>query len=109
MSDAIAVLNAGSSSIKYSMFLADGNDLGVHLSGQIEGLFTSPHFVAKDGAGKIVSERTWGEGTRLGHKGAIEHLFGFLREEVRQHRLLGVGHRVVNGGLQYTQPVRIDA
>ncbi len=26
-----------------------------------------------------------------------------------QHRLVGVGHRVVHGGLEYTHPVRVDA
>jgi acetate kinase len=26
-----------------------------------------------------------------------------------QHRLVGVGHRVVHGGLEYTKPVRVDA
>ena len=26
-----------------------------------------------------------------------------------EHRLVGVGHRVVHGGLEYTQPVRVDA
>ncbi len=33
----------------------------------------------------------------------------FLRAEFAGHRLAGVGHRVVHGGLEYTQPVRIDA
>jgi acetate kinase len=109
MSDAIAVLNAGSSSIKYSMYLADDDELKLHLRGQIEGLFTAPRFVAKDGSGTVVSERSWGEGTRLGHDGGIQHLFDFLRKEVSQHRLIGVGHRVAHGGMEFTRPVRIDA
>lgn len=108
MSDAIAVLNAGSSSIKFSMYVADGDDLKPQLRGQIEGLFTSPRFIAKDGDGKVVSERSWGEGTKLGHDGGIQHLFDFLRKEVSQHRLLGVGHRVVHGGTQFKDSVRID-
>ena len=109
MSDAIAVLNAGSSSIKFSMFVAESGDLTLHLRGQIEGLFTSPRFVAKDRHGKVASKRAWGEGTRLGHEGGIQHLFDFLRQEVSQHRLLGVGHRVAHGGTQFTRPVRVDA
>jgi len=109
MSDAIAVLNAGSSSIKFSMFVAEGEQLEVHLSGQIEGLFTAPRFVAKDRGGNVVGERAWGEGTKLGHDGGIQHLFDYLRKEVQQHRLLGVGHRVAHGGTQFTGPVRIDA
>jgi acetate kinase len=109
MSDAIGVLNAGSSSIKFSLFVAQGDDLQLLMGGQIEGLFTAPRFVAKDSGGKVVGERSWGEGTRLGHDGGIEHLFEFLRRENAHHRLLGVGHRVAHGGTQYMQPVRIDA
>lgn len=109
MSDAIGVLNAGSSSIKFSIFVADGDELTLHLRGQIEGLFTAPKFVAKDGGGSVVAERAWGEGTRLGHDGGIQHLFEYLRKELAQHRLIGVGHRVVHGGMQYAGPVRIDA
>ncbi len=56
-----------------------------------------------------MSEKSWGEGTELGHAGAIDHLAGFIRGELAEHRLVGVGHRVVHGGLEYTQPVRVDA
>jgi len=50
-----------------------------------------------------------GEGTQLGHDGALDHLLGFLKDQLDGHRLLGVGHRVVHGGSEYSQPVRVDA
>jgi len=109
MANAILVLNAGSSSIKFSLFVARGDSLAPAVRGQIEGLYTSPRFVAKDEAGKVASEKSWGDGARLGHAGAVDHLAGFIRGELAEHRLVGVGHRVVHGGLAYTQPVRIDA
>ena len=108
MADAIAVLNAGSSSIKFSIFAQDAGNLKVVSRGQAEGLYTSPRFVAKDGAGAIIAEKAWGDGAKLGHDGALEHLFSFLREELSAYRLVGVGHRVVHGGLEFTKPVRID-
>ncbi len=37
MSQAIAVLNAGSSSIKFSLFTQDGDDLSLTVRGQAEG------------------------------------------------------------------------
>jgi acetate kinase len=43
MADAIAVLNAGSSSIKFSLFVMRGNELELELHGQIEGIYTTPH------------------------------------------------------------------
>jgi acetate kinase len=55
-----------------------------------------------------VSETRWPEGTKLGHEGALDHLFAYLRVEIAHHRLVGVGHRVAHGGPEYSQPVRID-
>jgi len=43
------VFNAGSSSIKFSLFGENGADLSVFLKGQIEGLYTDgTHFAAHD-------------------------------------------------------------
>jgi acetate kinase len=109
VSDAIAVLNAGSSSLKFSVFAARDGELEVAARGQAEGLYTAPRFVAKDGAGKRLADKSWGEGAKLGHDGALDHLVAFLRSELASHRLVGIGHRVVHGGLEYTRPVRLDA
>jgi acetate kinase len=109
MSDAILVVNAGSSSIKFSVFLEHGEALDLLLGGQIEGLYTTPRFKAKDAVGTIVGERQWAAGEPFGHDGAITYLAGFLREQLGEHRLAAVGHRVVHGGLDYAAPVRLTA
>jgi acetate kinase len=107
--DAIAVINAGSSSIKFSLFVERDGDLELKARGQVEALYTAPHFVAKDGGGAPLGEKSWGEGVKLGHEGALDHLMGFVRGQLGELRLAGVGHRVVHGGVQYAQPVRVDA
>jgi len=109
MRDAIAVLNAGSSSLKFSIFAERDNEFELIVRGQAEGLQTAPRFAAKDAAGKVVNEKSWGDGIKLGHDGALEHLVAFLRAEYAEHRLIGIGHRVVHGGSEYTSPVRVDA
>jgi len=106
--NAIAVVNAGSSSVKFSLFLRRGDALDLRLRGQFESLSGKPRFVAKDAAGRTVVERTWDEGARLGHAGALAHLVEFLRGHGEGARLIGVGHRVVHGGLEYAEPVRLD-
>ena len=93
MSDAILIINAGSSSIKFSVFVADTGGLALTFRGQIEGLFTSPHFVARKANGALMSENSWGEGVKLGHEGAIEYLHGFLREHRGELRLVGLAPR----------------
>ena len=110
MRDAILTLNAGSSSIKFFLF-AEGSaePLEPVLRGQVEGIHTSPHFLARDPQGQIVAEQSWGEGAQIGHSGAVLHLAEFLRGHSAGLRLAAVGHRVVHGGMKHTQPVRVDA
>ena len=108
MADAIAVLNAGSSSVKFSLFTLKGRELALELRGQIEGIPTSPRFIAKDGAGNALAEKSWGESVQLGHAGALDHLVAYVRERLGAERLADIGHRVVHGGLDYTRPVRVN-
>ncbi|MCA3181726.1 MAG: acetate kinase, partial [Burkholderiales bacterium] len=109
MADAIVVLNAGSSSLKFSLFAERDGVLDPVLSGQIERLLTAPRFVARDRDRRVVVERSWGEGVRLGHDGALGHLMGVLDDRLAGDRLLGVGHRVVHGGEAFAEPIRVDA
>ena len=69
MADAIAVLNAGSSSVKFSLFAQERDGPVVVARGQAEGLHTSPRFVAKDADGSVIEETAWGDGVSLGHEG----------------------------------------
>jgi acetate kinase len=107
--DAIAVLNAGSSSLKFSLFAKNAGALELVARGQAESLYTAPRFVAEDRNGNTLGEKIWGEGVKLGHAGALDYLLAFLRAELGEQRLIGVGHRVVHGGLMYAHPVRVDA
>ena len=102
LTDAILVLNAGSSSIKFSLFAEAGIEPAVVASGQVESLDMRPHFIAKDSAGQTASEKRWAQGTELGHDGAAAHIVDWLKTTYgAQHRLVAVGHRVVHGGVDY--------
>jgi len=109
MTDAIVVLNAGSSSIKFSVFAEEGTALHLLARGQAEGLSTAPRFVAQDATGTVLDEKSWGEPARLTHAEALKYLVAFLRGHYSSHRLAAVGHRVVHGGTEYARPVRVDA
>jgi acetate kinase len=109
MADVILVLNAGSSSIKFSVFEAGSEALPLLLRGQTEGLYTTPRFVVKDADGADVDAKEWGKGIELGHSGAVAHLVDFLRGHRGDHRLVAVGHRVVHGGVAYGSPVLVSA
>ena len=55
MRDALLVLNAGSSSLKFAVFLNDGPPQPL-LRGQLEGLLTQPRFTARDATTVVGSE-----------------------------------------------------
>jgi acetate kinase len=108
MADLILVLNAGSSSLKFSAFDAGDDRLALVLRGQIEGLYTAARFKASNDRGETLASRNWAEGDAPGHAGAIAYLADFLRGHSAAHELVAVGHRVVHGGLDFTRPVRVD-
>ncbi|KFG95654.1 acetate kinase [Burkholderia paludis] len=104
----VLVLNAGSSSLKFSVYdtCADRSlDAGVH--GQIESLHAAPHLFVADAHGATLADCPV---ARPGHHGAIEALHAWFADHVgREAAFDGVGHRVVHGGPYFTAPVRIDA
>jgi acetate kinase len=105
--EAILVLNAGSSSLKFSLFALGADEPALVQRGQLEGLATTTRFAAKDPTGATLAERTW-DGA-LGHDGAMEFLVSYLRESTDAYTLRAVGHRVVHGGTAFAQPVRVNA
>jgi acetate kinase len=106
--DAVVVLNAGSSSLKFSVFADQQGELSPIGRGQVEGLSTKPKFTAKDAAGKPAGEKSWD--SSIGHDGALTHIIEWLKSSFGEsYRLAAVGHRVVHGGMDYAAPVRVDA
>lgn len=119
--DFIAVVNAGSSSIKLSMYSLHGDAMGavagglagdaplrLDLHAQIDGLGSAPHFDARHADGSPAGTRDWPVGS-LPYERALDHLVNFVEQEFPRIELLGVGHRVVHGGARFDQPVRVDA
>ncbi len=108
MSRAIIVVNAGSSSVKFSFFVERQRELELKIGGQIEGLYTKARFLSKDSSGQVIDKKSWGEDVTLGHEGALDYLVSYLSGAVADCQVAGVGHRVVHGGLEYSHPVRVN-
>jgi len=105
--NAILVINAGSSSIKFSLFACEqAGDLALVYRGGIAGIGTHPHFVAKDAAGKTLTEQDLGNAD---HEGAFSVLLEWLESHDDSLNLTAVGHRVVHGGIDFSVPVRVTA
>ncbi|MBB3223622.1 acetate/propionate family kinase [Pseudoduganella umbonata] len=104
--DAVVVINAGSSSIKFSLFR--GAALAPALKGKVENLYAGKtRFVASDAAGLPAGERTW-DGAPLDHEQAMAFLIDHAGEHLQGLRVRAVGHRIVHGGAHYSGPQRLD-
>lgn len=109
MTDAILTLNAGSSSIKFTLFSAatDANRKSVMCDGEIEGLGDVAHFTAKDSKNASLIDRPL-DGPPT-HENALQTLLTWLERKYSDLRLIAAGHRVVHGGARFIVPVRVDA
>lgn len=109
MTDVILVLNAGSSSIKFSVFAAreQPSRQGLICEGECEGIGHRAHFAAHDRAARALTDQYLAEGAT--HEDALAALLNWLESHFHNDRLVAAGHRVVHGGARYTAPVRIDA
>jgi acetate kinase len=103
----VAVLNAGSSSIKFALYEA-GRDGSLLFRGQIENIGLSPHLKATDSSGKVVAEHRWTDGG-LDHHAATSEILKRGRELLAGRPVLAFGHRVVHGGTAYDRPAKVDA
>jgi acetate kinase len=106
MSGCIAVLNAGSSSIKFAIY-ETGPAETVLFRGQVEQIGVSPRLRVADAHGDRIAEQSWpAEG--LDHRAATKRLLEIAVELIQGRPVLAVGHRVVHGGLKYATPVPVD-
>jgi len=109
MTDVILVVNAGSSSLKFSVYApAEEADPALLFKGQIEGIGTRPHLVARDADGSPLVERVFDPKQVQGHDDAIKIVADWLRGMGGRGRLSAVGHRVVHGGAEFAKSVVID-
>src|SRR5262245_54636614 len=107
MDDYVVVLNAGSSSLKFCVYGMPGSTAWqLDSRGQIEGIGTSPRFIAKNAAGETLSQRSL-DGAVHDGKTALDSLALWLRSRYGGARVLGVGHRVVHGGPNYAAPTLV--
>lgn len=103
---ALLCLNAGSSSVKFSLYAVMAGAPSLLLGGQIEGLLTQPYFKVKDAQGNTLDEQRWEQPKRRAE--AVETILDYVRAEAKDYRLVAVGHRVVLGGTEYPHAVVVD-
>lgn len=104
MDDYGLVLNAGSSSLKFCVFVRHPRqEWQLAARGQIDGIGTSPKLSVKDDAGAKLADEKLDASVKDG-KAALAVLADWLKARWGGSKVLGVGHRVVHGGATYAGP-----
>lgn len=107
MRQPILVLNAGSSSVKFSLFeRADDGALGAGAHGQVSGIGTKPHIEIAEAEGGKRLDRSC---EAKDQEAAVAAILDWLKQHSGgEAGLAGVGHRVVHGGTEFVAPVLVD-
>ncbi len=98
----ILVINAGSSSIKFSLFACDNLTLIYH--GEIEEVFGSQILSIYD---KNHDEIVKNKDIPSGYESAMQTFFHWFEDLSHQYVLKAAGHRVVHGGNNYLKPTKV--
>src|SRR6202047_3603325 len=102
MREPILVVNAGSSSIKFSVFeTMSDRSLAAGVHGEVTGIGTSPQLEITDPRGRKLAD---GKVSGTDHAGAIAAIHDWFTTHAGDVGFDGVGHRVVHGGANYPQP-----
>ncbi len=104
----LITLNSGSSSIKFSLYEADGG-LNALAIGVIEMVGPGGRLVVRDGAGTVTHEEHWDE--PLGpsfHTCAFQRVLAWRQRAFPDINVVAAGHRVVHGGARFRESVIIS-
>ena len=108
MADTILVINAGSSSIKFSVYGIEGaSNLALSCKGQVEGLGTHPRLRASDAGGRPLVDQTFPVPEIPDVGAAMGRVAAWLRERFPGAVPAAVGHRVGHGG-NYAAPMAVN-
>ncbi|MEN0036873.1 MAG: acetate/propionate family kinase [Cellvibrio sp.] len=100
----ILVVNGGSSSIKFAVF-ESGNYLRKILTGKLEGIGSAEgQFSIKaedsDASTKTIAAKNYADATNI--------VMDWLKQFGKDHKITAIGHRIVHGGNNYSEPQFID-
>jgi acetate kinase len=99
----IGVINAGSSSLKFSFYEGERR----LLSGQVDGLGARVSASAAGPDGAAIAAPELGATPPSTPSEVLPAMLPWARERLGARRLAAVGHRVVHGGMRHSRPARV--
>ena len=105
VADAILIINVGSSSLKFATFTHQVEP-GLILRGKLDASPGEIHLSAQDADGSVLEDRKVSLKDGVGLETTLPLLLDWMNRRFAD-RLIAVGHRVVHGGMHFTNPTRI--
>ncbi len=99
----IGVINAGSSSLKFSFYEGETR----LLSGQVEGIGAHPAAQAVGADGKAIEPPAFVGQPPASPSEVLPAMLSWAREQLGERQLAALGHRVVHGGARHAKPARV--
>ncbi len=107
MTEAILILNAGSSSLKFALYPVT-DDFPALLRGKITGIGSAPVFTARDHGGqKLAPSDVMALVPGMDRDALIPDLLHWLTAKFPDIEITAAGHRVVHGGRTNSGPARL--
>jgi acetate kinase len=105
--DTILVVNAGSSSVKFQAFAAEGSEPRRLIKGQVDGIGVRPRLRAEAADKTPLIDQAYAPEQMKDVAAALRAAGMWLRDK-QDLQLIAAGHRVVHGGPRYDRPVLVD-
>jgi acetate kinase len=99
----IGVVNAGSSSVKFSFYEGDRRII----TGQVDGIGAHPSASAAGPNGEKIAPPELGTKPPTVPSEVLPAIWPWAKEKLGDRRLAALGHRVVHGGLRHSRPARV--
>jgi acetate kinase len=100
------VLNAGSSSLKFGLY-DHAAEPEMLCRGLVERIGGAAALTLRRPDGEEVASRDLPDDRAGDHAGALAEVLDLIGERYSEARITAVGHRVVHGGMDFAEPVRI--
>lgn len=105
MTNQVAVINAGSSSIKFAVFDCN-TEQSLRFRGQVEKIGVAPRLSVEGPDGETLAENEW-PAKGFDHRSATKVILQMTVTLLGGEAVEAIGHRVVHGGTEFTAPVRV--
>lgn len=115
MASVVLIINAGSSSLKFSLYRNQidkvNSEFELYSKGLLQGIGSEPHLKIIDDHDKTIHEQSWTErkyATLDARDELLDQVLQWIFEYTKNDQILAIGHRVVHGGMKHYRPVIID-